>query len=107
MLRVNVTEMEAIFTTVESEAVSLLIRQLLFAQKTQTRTQIGVVPQQPFALPSADSAVQTSSTMVLFSSGFYLAVVSLPDECERAALRGEGGERCDAGADEVGVSALA
>lgn len=103
----NVTEMEAIFTTVESEAVSLLIRQLLFAQKSQTRTQIGVVPQQPFALPSADSTVQTSSTMVLLSFGFYLAVVSLPDECERAALRGEGGERWNAGADEVGVSVLA
>lgn len=103
----NVTEMEAIFTTVESEAVSLLIRQLLFAQKSQTRTQIGVVPQQPFALPSADSAVQTSSTMVLLFSDCYLAVVSLPDECERAALRGEGTERCGAGTDEVGVSALA
>ena len=44
MLRVNVTEMEAIFTTVESEVVSLLIRQLLFSQKSQTLTQIGVVP---------------------------------------------------------------
>ena len=79
--------METIFTTVESKSISLLIQQLTFAMKMQTRTQIGGAPQQPFTLPSI-VASQTSTTMVPFLSTSHVVVNPVPNSHACPALCG-------------------